>query len=178
MAVAPKISIVSLDSSKGTVAALSALMVEVVADGGSVGFLHPLAKETAAAFWTAALDAAMHNDRIVLGAFHGETLVATATLMLAFPANQPHRAEIAKMMTRPGHRGQGIASALLREAERLAIERRRTLLVLDTAVEEGAGGFYEKMSFNRVGEIPNFALKPHGGLTGTAIYWKRPAEYP
>ena len=61
-------------------------------------------------------------------------------------------------------------------AERLAVERGRTLLVLDTAVEDGASRLYEALGFTLAGIIPDYALKPHGGLTGTMIYWKRPAE--
>nr|QQZ48687.1 GNAT family N-acetyltransferase [Phenylobacterium glaciei] len=78
------------------------------------------------------------DERVILGAFDGEALVGTVTLLLDCPDNQPHRAEIAKMITRLSHRGRGIATALLREAERLAVERSRTLLVLDTATDGGA----------------------------------------
>ena len=59
------------------------------------------------------------------------------------------------------------------EAERIARERGRTLLTLDTAEEDGAGPFYEKLGFIRAGVIPDYALKPYGGLCGTIIYWKR-----
>ncbi len=76
-------------------------------------------------------------------------------------------------MTRLAHRGKGVATRLMRAAEDLAVEMDRTLLVLDTATEEGACGLYEKLGFTLAGEIPDFALKPHGGLTGTLIYWKR-----
>jgi ribosomal protein S18 acetylase RimI-like enzyme len=93
--------------------------------------------------------------------------------LLQLPPNQPHRAEIAKMMTRISHRGQGVAKALMRAAESMAAERGRTLLVLDTAVEDGASGLYERLGFKLSGVIPDYALKPHGGLTGTMIYWKR-----
>jgi ribosomal protein S18 acetylase RimI-like enzyme len=109
----------------------------------------------------------------VLGAWQDGVLAGTVTLLLDFPPNQPHRAEIAKLMTGRDHRGKGVASALMRAAEKMAVENGRTLLVLDTASEEGAAGFYEKLGFTLTGEIPDFALKPHGGLTGTLIYWKR-----
>ena len=109
----------------------------------------------------------------MLGAWGGEGLVATVSLLLDCPPNQPHRAEIAKMMTRRSHRGRGIAGALMRTAEALAVARSRTLLVLDTASEEGASGLYEALGFVFAGEVPDYALKPHGGLTGTRIYWKR-----
>jgi ribosomal protein S18 acetylase RimI-like enzyme len=153
--------------------ALSELLVETVASGGSVSFMHPLPLEAADAFWRDSLAAAARGERLVLGAFDGETLVATVTLQLGLPPNQPHRAEIAKMMTRLSHRHRGIASALMRAAEKLAIERGRTLLVLDTAVDEGASGLYQRLGFNLTGIIPDYALKPHGGLTGTMIYWKK-----
>ena len=114
-----------------------------------------------------------HTGGLVLGAFDGENVVATVTLLLGLPPNQPHRAEIAKMMTKVSHRHRGIATALMRAAEKLAIERGRTLLVLDTAVDDGASSLYEGLGFNLTGIIPDYALKPHGGLTGTMIYWKR-----
>jgi ribosomal protein S18 acetylase RimI-like enzyme len=135
--------------------------------------MHPLAPETADAFWRDSLEAAARGARIVFGAFDGEAVVATVTLLLDLPPNQPHRAEIAKMMTRVSHRKRGIASALMREAEKLAIARDRSLLVLDTAVDEGASPLYERLGFSLTGIIPDYALKPHGGLTGTMIYWKK-----
>lgn len=154
-------------------AALGELLGETVASGGSVGFMHPLPPGDADAFWSDSLAAAARGERIVLGAFDGDGLVGTVTLLLHLPPNQPHRAEIAKMMTRLPHRNRGIATALMQSAEAAAIARGRTLLVLDTAVDDGAAGLYEKLGFRLTGIIPDYALKPHGGLTGTMIYWKR-----
>jgi len=153
--------------------ALSELLVETVASGGSVSFMHPLPLEVADAFWRDSLAAAARGERIVLGAFDDDHLVATVTLLLNLPPNQPHRAEIATMMTKLSHRRRGIASALMRAAEKMALERDRTLLVLDTAVDEGASGLYEGLGFCLTGIIPDYALRPHGGLTGTMIYWKK-----
>jgi ribosomal protein S18 acetylase RimI-like enzyme len=154
-------------------AALSELLVETVASGGSVSFMHPMALGDADAFWKDSLVGAARGERIVLGAFDDQALIGTVTLLLNLPPNQPHRAEIAKMMTRLSHRHRGVATALMRAAEAAAIERGRTLLVLDTAVEDGASKLYEKLGFELTGVIPDYALKPHGGLTGTMIYWKR-----
>ena len=152
------------------------MLIEAVTNGGSVSFMHPLALQTAEAFWREALAAADRGERIVLGAFDGDDLIGTVTLVLNLAQNQPHRAEIVKMMTRVSHRHRGIATVLLREAERIAIARGRWLLVLDTAEDEGAAGLYERMGFQLTGLIPDYALKPHGGLTGTLIYWKRLRE--
>jgi ribosomal protein S18 acetylase RimI-like enzyme len=77
------------------------------------------------------------------------------------------------MMTHPLHRGCGAATALLIAAEQLAQKRGRSLLTLDTAAEDGASRLYEKMGYTLAGEIPDYAFKPHGGLTGTKLYWKR-----
>jgi ribosomal protein S18 acetylase RimI-like enzyme len=167
------IEITHLSASPEIRDSLSEILIETVAYGGSVSFMHPLEPEAAAAFWDTALAAAGRGERIVLGALVDGVLAGTVSLLLDLPPNQPHRGEIAKMMTRVSHRGRGVATALMRTAERLAVERGRTLLVLDTATEEGASGLYEKLGFTLAGEIPDFALKPHGGLTGTKIYWKR-----
>ena len=167
------IEIKALSPSPEIRAMLSEILIETVANGGSVSFIHPLSQEAAEAFWRDSLAAAGRDERIVLGAFDGESLIGTVTLLLSLPPNQPHRAEIAKMMTRVSHRHRGIATALLREAEQFAIAHKRWLLVLDTAEDEGAAGLYERMGFKLTGLIPDYALKPHGGLTGTLIYWKR-----
>src|SRR5216683_7049123 len=150
----PEIEIRALDASPDIHEALSEILVETVANGGS-------------------LAAAARGERIVLGAFDDENLIGTVTLLLDCPPNQPHRAEIAKMMTRISHRGRGVATALMRAAERMAVERKRTLLVLDTAADGGASGLYERLGFQLAGVIPDYAFKPHGGLSGTMIYWKR-----
>jgi ribosomal protein S18 acetylase RimI-like enzyme len=169
----PDIDIKALKASPEIQNALSEILIEAVTNGGSVSFIHPLAPEAAHAFWQGSLSAAGRGERIVLGAFDREKLIGTVTLLLDLPPNQPHRAEIAKMMTRISHRGRGVATALMRAAERMAAERGRTLLVLDTAVEDGASRLYEALGFNLTGVIPDYALKPFGGLTGTMIYWKR-----
>ena len=109
----------------------------------------------------------------MLGAFDGGNLVGTVTLLLDCPPNQPHRAEIAKLMTRISHRGRGVAKALIGSRARWPWRganppgarhrgRRRCFRAL-----EGLG-------YTLAGVIPDYALKPHGGLTGTMIYWKRP----
>ncbi|MGO0999524.1 GNAT family N-acetyltransferase [Lysobacter sp. CA196] len=169
----PAIEIGPLSSSAEIRSMLSELLIDVVAHGGSVGFMHPLPLEQAQAFWRNSLAAAALGARIVLGAFERDSLIGTVSLLLDCPPNQPHRAEIAKLMTRRDHRGRGVASSLIRAAETLAVEHRRSLLVLDTATDQGASAFYEKLGYVRAGEIPDYALKPHSGLTGTIVFWKR-----
>jgi ribosomal protein S18 acetylase RimI-like enzyme len=166
-------TIAPLTAEPETLAALADILIEVVANGGSVHFMHPVPPREAETFWARSLAAAAAGQRIVLGAREHGRLVATVTLDLAQPPNQPHRAEIAKLMTRVADRGRGHARALMLEAERLAIEHGRTLLTLDTAEDDGAGPLYEALGFERAGRIPDYAYKPRGGLTGTIIYFKR-----
>src|SRR5258708_3032557 len=168
-----EIKIAPLQLSPQVRGALTEIRGEAVANGASVHFMHPLAPEVADAFWEGALSAAARGERIVLGAFDDEILVGTVTLVLDTPPNQQHRAEIAKLMTRVSHRGRGVARALMRAAEQAAVGRARTLLVLDTAAEDGAGTLYEELGYRLAGEIPDSALKPRGRLTATMIYWKR-----
>jgi ribosomal protein S18 acetylase RimI-like enzyme len=168
-----RVRVEALSPSPAVSEMLCDLLIETVANGGSVSFMHPLDRRTARAFWDDALDSAARGERVVFGAWDGDVLAGTVTLLLNCPPNQPHRAEISKMMTRVSHRSRGIATALMRAAEACAVERARTLLVLDTAVEDGASRLYEKLGFVLTGIIPDYALKPHGGLTGTMVYWKR-----
>ena len=167
------IEINPLSRSPAIRAMLSDLLIEAVANGGSVSFMDPLPPEAANKFWDNALDAAARGDRIVLGAFDGDLLVGTLTLVLDLAQNQPHRAELVMMITRISHRGRGVATALLQRAEQMALARGRTLLVLDTASDGGAAPLYESVGFKLAGEIPDYAFKPQGGLTGTKFYWKQ-----
>ncbi len=165
--------ITALDASPATRAMLCEILVDAVAAGGSVSFMHPLDPAVADAYWVEALASAARDERIVLGAWDGDLLVGTVTLLLDLPLNQPHRAEVAKLMTRTSHRGLGIATLLMASLEAFAVDRGRTLLVLDTAVDGGAANLYARLGFTLTGEIPDYAYKPHGGLTGTLIFWKR-----
>jgi ribosomal protein S18 acetylase RimI-like enzyme len=171
--VSPGIRIAILSASREISRGLAEILVETVAHGGSVSFMHPLPLPVAEQFWARALDAAARGERVVLGAIEAGALVGTVTLILDLPPNQPHRAEIAKLMTRISHRRRGIATALMRAAEAEALARGRTLLVLDTAEDGGAAPLYDSLGFTLAGLIPDFALKPQGGLTGTLLYWKR-----
>jgi GNAT superfamily N-acetyltransferase len=158
-----------LQAEPAVIKRLAEILMATVAAGGSVHFMHPVPRDAAIAYWR---DALADAGRIVLGAFVAGRLVGTVTLWLATPPNQPFRAEIWKLMTDPAARRRGVARALMLEAERLAKERGRNLLNLDTAAEGGAAPLYESLGWIRAGEIPGYAYKPHGGVVATAIYYK------
>ncbi|GBQ90810.1 histone acetyltransferase HPA2 [Acetobacter nitrogenifigens DSM 23921 = NBRC 105050] len=169
---------------------LATLLVDTVAGGGSVGFMHPLPHDIARNFWAAALEESDRGHRVILGATtpdrmddgtqQRQTLIGTVSISVSAPQNQPHRAEIMKMMTARAFARQGAATTLLIAAEQIARDHEKTLLTLDTAEDGGAGRLYERLGYVRAGLIPGYAYKPHGGMTGTVLYWKRldhtPAE--
>ena len=162
-----------LEATPASRAALSDLLVEAVSGGASVSFLHPLPSAEAQAFWADAFASVARGQRVILGAWDGKRLIGTVTVRLDCAANQPHRAVIVKMIVAASHRGRGVGRALMRAAEAAAIAVGRTLLVLDTASDGGASAFYEGAGFQFAGEIPDYAFKPHGGLSGARFYYKR-----
>lgn len=154
-------------------AGLRDLLVDVVDSGGSVHFMAPLAASDADAFWAGALQSATCGERLMFGAFDGDVLAATVTLILKSPPNAPHRAEIAKMMTLSTHRRRGLARALLRHAEQEGRKHGKTLLMLDTSAEGGSAALYESEGFILLGVMPGHAYRPHGGLCATKFYYKQ-----
>jgi ribosomal protein S18 acetylase RimI-like enzyme len=157
----------------GLAGALAEVLIDCVEGGASVGFMLPFGPERAEDYWSATLDSVMRGERIVLIAedVDAGAVVGTVQVILATPENQPHRGEIAKMLVHRRARRRGVGEALMREAEAAALEAGRTLLVLDTASAD-AERLYERLGWQRVGVIPDYALWPGGGLVDTIIYYK------
>jgi GNAT superfamily N-acetyltransferase len=170
----PDVTIRRLDAVDETqVEGLSDLLVESVDDGASVGFMHPLAREVAVAFWRRVADGVAAGERALLIAEDGTGIVGTVHLVLALPENQPHRADVTKMLVHPRARRRGVGAALMEAAEAMARDCGRTLLVLDTVTGSDADRLYSRLGWVRVGEIPDFALLARGGLWGTMVFYKR-----
>jgi len=153
--------------------ALADLLVESVDDGASVGFMHPLEKAKAVAFWRRIAEGVAAGERALLIAEDESGIVGTVHLMLALPENQPHRADVTKMLVHPRARRRGLGAALMQTAEEMARDCGRTLLVLDTVTGSDAERLYARLGWIRVGEIPEFALLSRGGLCGTVIFYKK-----
>jgi GNAT superfamily N-acetyltransferase len=113
------------------------------------------------------------GDRILLAAFVDSKLVGTVQILLATPPNQPHRADVAKLLVLRSARGQGIGARLMKCVEEAGRLRGKTLLVLDTATGGDAERLYLRLGWNRVGGIPNYALFPDGTYCDTTIFWKQ-----
>jgi GNAT superfamily N-acetyltransferase len=154
-------------------AGLADVLVDCVEGGASVGFMLPLTRERAEAFWIDALESASRGERVVIIAEDSPSggVIGTVQVVLTAPENQPHRGEIAKMLVHRRARRRGVAQALMRDAEDAARQAGKTLLVLDTASDD-AERVYGRLGWQRVGVIPGYALLPHGGFVDTVVFYK------
>jgi ribosomal protein S18 acetylase RimI-like enzyme len=151
---------------------LASVLVDCVEGGASVSYMAPFSLDQARAAFDAVAAEVEQHRRLLLAAFDGGEVVGTVQVVLATPPNQPHRAEIAKLLVRRSARRQGIAQQLMAEAEREALAEGKTLLVLDTVTGDDAERLYERLGFTRVGVIPGYALYPDGRPCDTTIFWK------
>jgi GNAT superfamily N-acetyltransferase len=151
---------------------LAAVLADCVAGGASVSYLAPFSHDDArAAFAAFAADAAA-GRRLVLAAFADGEVVGTVQVVWALPPNQPHRADIAKLLVHRSARRRGIAQLLMEHAEAEARTGGRTLLVLDTVTGDAAERLYTRLGWSRVGVIPGYALYPDGRPCDTTVFWK------
>jgi GNAT superfamily N-acetyltransferase len=155
-------------------AALADVLIDCVEGGASVSFMSPLPRPKALAFWQLVLESAQRNERIVLVAEDtgSNAIVGTVQVVFAAPDNQPHRADVAKMLVHRRARRRGVGAALMRAAEAAARKAGRTLLVLDTVTDGDAERLYERLGWQRLGVIPGYALWPNGGLCDTTYFYK------
>ncbi len=154
------------------IAQLADVLADCVEGGASVSFMQPMTSERAAAFWRGLREDVASRARILLVAEDGDGILGTVQLVLAQPENQPHRADISKMLVHRRGRHRGVGSALMREAESSARQHGRTLLVLDTASPE-AERIYQRLGWIKAGTVPDYALLPQGGLCDTHFYFRR-----
>jgi GNAT superfamily N-acetyltransferase len=150
---------------------LAALLIDCVEGGASVSFMHPLPRDKALAFWQRVADGVARGERALIVAEDHSGIVGTVQLVLDQPDNQPHRADLSKMLVLRRARQRGIGAALMCEAERVAVECGKTLLVLDTASPQ-AERLYERAGWQRCGTVPDYALLPHGGLCATTFFYR------
>jgi ribosomal protein S18 acetylase RimI-like enzyme len=162
------LKIEELESIDTHIDSLSELLVKVVDDGASIGFLPPMKLSDARQYWQTVLK----PDVILFIAKINNEIVGTIQVHLCTKQNGLHRAEIAKLMTGPNARRKGVARALLKVAEERAVSKGRTLLILDTREGDPSNHLYQSIGFIPAGRIPNFALSGEGELDTTVIYYK------
>ena len=158
--------------SEAEIDGLAGVLLDVVNGGASVSFMHPFTRDKAIAFWRGVAKGVAAGERAIVVAEDDQGICGTAQLILAQPENQPHRADLAKMLVHRRARRRGIGAAVLSAAEDVARELGKTLLVLDTASQD-AERLYERGGWVKVGVIPDYALLPEGGFCDTIVYYRR-----
>jgi ribosomal protein S18 acetylase RimI-like enzyme len=152
---------------------LSEILIDAIDGGASVSFLGPLSREDADSFWSIVASGVANGERLLLGAFDDAELVGTAQLVIDTPPNQPHRADIAKLLVHRSARRRGVGRQLMDALETQARAHGRTLLTLDAQTGSDAERLYASCGYVRVGTIPDYALLPKGGPAATTIFYKR-----
>jgi GNAT superfamily N-acetyltransferase len=151
---------------------LADLLIDCVEGGASASFMYPVARPKALAFWRRVAAGVAAGERALLVAKDDAGIVGTVQLVLEQPENQPHRADLVKLLVHRRARRRGLGEALMRAAEDMARDCGKTLLVLDTVPGSDAERLYDRLGWVRVGTIPGYALLPRGGLDGTTLFYK------
>jgi GNAT superfamily N-acetyltransferase len=151
---------------------LTDVLIDCVEGGASVSFMLPLTRDRAALFWRRVAQGVTAGQRALLVAEDQHGICGTVQLVLDLPENQPHRADLAKMLVHRRARRQGLGAALMSAAEETARQCGKTLLVLDAVTNGDAARLYERLGWVRVGEVPGFALMPQGKPCSTTYYYR------
>ena len=167
-----EIRALSADETHSQIEELSAVMVDCVEGGASVGYMSPFSLQDGRDFWTGVVADLSNNSVLHLAALEEGKIVGTVQVVLKQPPNQPHRGDLKKLMVRTSARGKGVARKLMQAAETAAQDHGKTLLVLDTATGSDAEFMYPKLGWQRVGVIPNYAKFPDGRFCDTTVFYK------
>jgi GNAT superfamily N-acetyltransferase len=160
-------------ATRAAVEELAEVLFVAVDGGASVGFMAPFTRADAVDYFASVVDEIAEGRRILLAAYDGGDLVGTVQVAHAWQPNQPHRADITKLLVRRDARGRGVGRALMERAEAEARADGKSLLVLDTVTDSPAYRLYERLDWTKVGPIPDYALYPDGSFCETTVFWKR-----
>ncbi|GAC1486289.1 MAG: GNAT family N-acetyltransferase [Gemmatimonadaceae bacterium] len=167
------IAIERVDAASETVVQeLAQVLVDAVKGGASISFMADLRLDEAVEWWRRILGTSPPRT-VVLVARDEQGIVGTVQLQPSWAPNQPHRADVAKLIVHRRARRRGIARALMRELERQAREQQFTLLVLDTCKGSAAERLYSSLDWVRVGEIPHYAVNPDGTPCDTVFFYRQ-----
>jgi ribosomal protein S18 acetylase RimI-like enzyme len=172
MNTAPIIESLDADAARTAIPELTEILRDCVANGASVGFMDWNTPADYAAFWRGVAEEVAAGRTILFAARDSGKIVGTAQLQLIGKPNQPHRAEIAKVLVHSRARRRGLGEALMQAAEGAARRAKRDLLVLDTDEDGAARRLYHRLGWTEVGTIPRFALMPDGSFCGSTFFYK------
>ncbi len=150
------------------------VLIDCVEGGASVSFMLPMTRDKAERFWNKVQAGVLAGERALLVAEDTNArIIGTAQLVMDMPENQPHRADVSKVLVHSSARRQGVADALMRLIDGVAIAENRTVLVLDTVTGSTADRLYRRLGWQESGPIPDYALMPTGELCSTTYFYKR-----
>lgn len=152
--------------------ALATLLIDAVEGGASVGFVLPIARETALAWVDGLASSVADGSRIVLLASDAGQPLGTVQIELAMKQNGRNRAEVQKLLVLRSARRKGVARALMAAVEDIARTLERGLLFLDTESGSPAEDFYRALGWQYAGGLPEYACSPDGVWGANAIYYK------
>jgi GNAT superfamily N-acetyltransferase len=153
--------------------ALADVLIDCVEGGASVSFMLPLSREKAVDFWRGVANGVARHERVLLVAEDREgRIVGTVQMIVSQPDNQPHRADVAKMLVHRGARRRGIAQRLIAAIDGVARAEGKSVLVLDTVTGGDAERLYARAGWQRVGNVLNYALMPDGEFCSTTFFYK------
>ncbi|MDL4842370.1 GNAT family N-acetyltransferase [Aquibacillus sp. LR5S19] len=162
------VKIVQIDSIEKYIDELSELLIHVVDDGASIGFLPPLKLTDANNYWKNLLS----TEILLFVAKINNQIVGSVQLHLCTKQNGNHRAEIAKLLTHPNYRRKGIGRYLMNKAEERAKQEGKSLIVLDTREGDPSNFLYSSIGYSQAGKIPYYAKSANGELHSTVLYYK------
>jgi GNAT superfamily N-acetyltransferase len=168
-----QISVVAAPVSDALLEQLASVLVDCVEGGASVSFMSPFSQGEALAFFRKVANSVAAGDTVLLAARLAGKIIGAVQLGLDTPPNQPHRADIKKLLVHRAARGHGVGAALMAQVEEEARRRGRWLLVLDTVPGENGHRLYLRKGWTETGIVPDYALFPDGRQCDTAIMWKR-----
>lgn len=169
----PVVRLLDESQTLDVLADLNAILADCVEGGASVGFMSPFSPADAEPFWRGVAAAVGRGEVLLFVAEVEGRVVGTVQIGFALKPNQPHRADLMKLLVHRNARGRGLSKRLMQAAETEAARRGRNLLVLDTATGEPAEALYEKLGWQRSGVIPDYALFPDGRSCDTTVFYKR-----
>jgi putative methionine-R-sulfoxide reductase with GAF domain/GNAT superfamily N-acetyltransferase len=161
------------DEARGLIDALAEVLVDCVAGGASVSYMAGLSHSEARAVFEGVVAEVERGRRLLFAAFIDGALVGTVQVVHALPPNQPHRADVAKLLVHRSARRRGIGRLLMEHAEAESTNQGKTLLVLDTVTGSPAERLYQRLGWTKTGVIPDYALDPDGRPCDTTILWKQ-----
>ncbi len=152
---------------------LAEILMDCVAGGASVNFMASFTQTEAEVFFGKVVESVARNERILLVAFVDSKLAGTVQIVSATPPNQPHRADVAKLLVSRWARGRGIGERLMQAVETTSRQMSKSLLVLDTVTGDAGERLYSRLGWTKVGVIPRYALYPDGSWCDTTIFYKQ-----